>query len=314
MSLAWLKMGDLYELLGVARGASQDEIKRAYRKLAAKLHPDRNPSDAKAEQRFKDVNRAHQVLGDQKKRALYDEFGEDALREGFDADNMRAYKRAASGRGSFGGFGGGGGEAFGFGDLFGELFRGGSGGRRPGRRPTAQGSDVSSEVTVDFVSAFRGAELKLQLQDGGEPVTVRIPPGAGDGDKVRIPGHGAPGDFGGPPGDLILTIRLRAHPYFERSGLDLTLELPITVSEAYFGAKVRVPTPYGDVTLTVPKGAQSGQVLRLKEKGVKRKDSVGDLFVRFLIRLPTENSDEVQNAVKLLGAATTEEVRRDLHF
>ena len=177
-----------------------------------------------------------------------------------------------------------------------------------------KGSDIASEVSVDFVSALRGAELKLRLQDGGDEVTVRVPPGAGDGDKVRIAGQGAPGAFGGPPGDLLLSIRVGKHPYFERSGLDLYLDLPVTVGEAYRGARVRVPTPDGVVTLTVPKHAQSGQVARLKGRGVKRKTETGDLYVRFQIKLPASSSDEIEAAVNTLESAMTGDVRADVHF
>ncbi len=313
---------DFYGELGVARDASADDIKKAYRKLASKLHPDKNPGDDKAEQRFKAVNRAYQTLSDPEKRSLYDEFGEDALREGFDAEAARAYKRAAGAGGrvrfSRGGGGGweeiftgqGGGAAGGFGDLFGDLFRG----RSAGRRTAMKGSDVLSEVTVDFASAIAGAELKLRVQDGSEEVTVRVPPGAGDGDKVRVPGHGQPGMFGGPPGDLVLVIRVKPHPHFERDGLDLYLDLPVTVREAYSGAKVRVPTPIGDVTLTVPKHAQSGQVVRLKRRGVKRQTDTGDLYVRFLVKLPDVDSDEVEKAIDTLEEATTSDVRAGIRF
>lgn len=310
---------NLYEELGVKRDASQADIKRAYRALAAKLHPDKNPGDAAAEARFKAVNRANQVLSDPKQRQLYDEFGEDGLREGFDADAYRAYKRAGAGgvrfrRGQpqnledlFGGNVGG----AGFGDLFGDLF--GGNGRGRASIPT-KGSDVLSEVTVDFVSALEGAQLKLKLQDGGDEVTVRVPKGANTGDKVRVPGHGAPGRMGGPPGDLILAIRVRPHPYFERDGLDLYLDLPISVGEAYSGAKVRVPTPAGPVTLSVPEHAQSGQVVRLKGKGVARKNQMGDLYVRFLVRLPDTENDEIQRAVKTLTDATPSSLRDGIHF
>jgi curved DNA-binding protein len=177
-----------------------------------------------------------------------------------------------------------------------------------------KGSDIASEVSIDFVSAIKGATLQLRLQDGGDEVTVRVPAGAGDGDKVRIGGHGAPGPFGGPPGDLLLTIRVQAHPYFERSGLDLYLDLPITIGEAFRGTKVRVPTPDGPVTLSVPKRAQSGQVARLKGRGVKRKGEQGDLFVRFLVRYPESEGAELEQAVDSLEQAMTGDVRAGIAF
>jgi len=316
-------MADFYKELGVERTASADEIKKAYRKLAGELHPDKNPGNKKAEARFKVVNRANQVLADPAKRKLYDEFGEDGLRDGFDASAARAYRSATRGgrvRGPGGGvnledlFGGGmpgANNTGGFGDMLGDLFGGGRGARRGG---PAKGNDLTSEVNVDFVSAIRGAELHLQLQDGGDRVTVRVPPGAGEGDRVRIPGHGAPGAFGGPAGDLMLTIRVGPHPHFERAGLDLYLDLPITAGEAYRGAKVRVPTLEGAVTLTVPKHAQSGQVTRLKGKGVKRQSQQGDLYVRFAIKLPEKESSAVEKAVEALDAALEGDVREDIAF
>lgn len=306
---------DFYKDLGVSRTASADEIKKAYRKLAAQLHPDKNPGDKKAEARFKAVNRAHQVLSNPEQRKLYDEFGEEGLREGFDAATARAYygaRRAGAGArraGPHGNvriedlFGDRVSQASGFGDIFGDLF-----GARGARGPT-RGADLQSEVLVDFLAALRGAELKLRLQDGGDEVTVRIPPGAGDGDKLRVPGQGAPGPGGGPHGDLLLTVRVKPHPVFERSGLDLSLDLPITPGEAYHGAKIRVPTPDGPVTLTVPKHAQSGQIARLKGKGVHRQGQVGDLFVRFLIKLPQTTSPEIAQAVDALDKSLSGDIR-----
>jgi curved DNA-binding protein len=313
-------MADFYKELGVSRTASADEIKKAYRKLAGQLHPDKNPGDKKAEARFKTVNRAHQVLSDPEKRRLYDEFGEDALREGFDAQAARAYRSATRGGRFRTGAGGpriedlfGNAQASGgFGDMLSDLFNGG--GVRGARRGPAKGPDLQSEVTVDFASAIRGAELRLRVQDGGDEVKVRIPPGAGDGDRVRVPGHGAPGAMGGEPGDLVLTIRVAPHPHFERDGLDLYLDLPITPGEAYAGGKVRVPTVDGSVNLTIPKHAQSGQVARLKAKGVKRQNQQGDLYVRFQIRLPAAESSAIAKALETLDAAMPEDLREGIQF
>ena len=313
-------MADFYKDLGVARDASADEIKKAYRKLAAQLHPDKNPGDKKAEARFKVVNRAHQVLSDPEKRKLYDEFGEDALREGFDSQAARAYRAATRGgrvRSGGGGarledlFGGAGPGAGGFGDMLNDLFSGAGGSRRRG---PMQGSDLQSEVAVDFASAIRGSEFPLRVQDGGDEVKVRIPPGAGNGDRVRVPGHGAPGANGGPPGDLVLTIRVAPHPHFERDGLDLYLDLPISPREAFHGAKVRVPTVDGSVTLSVPKHAQSGQVARLKGKGVKRQNQQGDLYVRFQIKLPSTESAATEKAIDALEDAMSGDVREGIEF
>jgi curved DNA-binding protein len=313
---------DLYKELGVSKSASADEIKKVYKKLAGQLHPDRNPGDQKVEARFKAVNRAYQVLQDPEKRRLYDEFGEESLREGFNAAATRAYRNAAQAAGARRARGGGinfedlqdgAGPGGGFGDLLGDLF--GGGGARSSRRGPPKGADVTSEVAIDFVSAIRGAELRLRVQDGGEEVTVRVPPGAGEGDKVRVPGHGAPSVMvGGTPGDLVITVRVNPHPYFERDGLDLYLNLPITVGEAHHGSKVRVPTPDGPVTLSVPKHAQSGQEMRLKGKGVKRAGKQGDLYVRFLVKLPAQDSEAIEQAVATLESAMAGDVRGGIHF
>lgn len=319
---------DFYRDLGVSRTASAEEIKKAYRKLAGQLHPDKNPGNASAEARFKAVNRAYQVLSDKKKRALYDEFGEGGLREGFDPDAARAYGRAGRGAPT-----GGPGDSFGFEDIFssaghggfsssghggfadfmGDLFGGGRAGRRRGPGP-ARSPDLASEVVIEFAEAIRGTTIALRLQQDAEPVSVRIPPGAADGDRVRVVGHGAPAPPGGTAGDLVISVRVRPHPHFERQGLDLHLDLPITVAEAFHGGKVAVPTPDGEVSLKVPQRAQSGQVVRLKGRGVRRKDQTGDLFVRFLIRLPESDGREVEQAVSMLERATTTNVREGIVF
>ena len=166
--------------------------------------------------------------------------------------------------------------------------------------------DLTSEVSVDLLSAIRGTQVLVSVH-GADGIQVRIPPGAGDGDKVRVTGHGMPGQMGGPAGDLLITIRVERHPVFERDGLDLKLELPLTPGEAFDGAKVAVPTLDGEVTLKVPKGTQSGQVTRLRGKGVQRKDKVGDLYVRFLVKLPAIPSKAVAKAIAELDEALMRE-------
>ncbi len=306
---------DPYSVLGVARDATHDDLKKAYRKLAGKLHPDKNPGNAKAEADFKEVNQAYDVLGDAKKRALFDEFGADALRDGFDAERMRQYKRwADQQRGGGGGgapvdfesifSGGGGGGHVDLGDLFGDLL-GGRAGRRGGARPgPRRGADVESEITIDFAAAVRGTTLHLRLGHTPEPVTVRIPAGAEEGSRVRVAGHGSPGPSGGPPGDLLLTLHVRPHAHFHREGADLHVDLPLTLGEAFHGAKVRVPTPEGSVTLKVPPQTQSGQTQRLKGKGVVRKNAVaGDLYVHFQVRYPASDLPDVRRAIEDLEHA-----------
>jgi curved DNA-binding protein len=302
---------DLYSVLGVEKTASQQDIKKAYRKLAAKLHPDKNPGKAN-EQRFKQITQAYEVLGDDGKRALYDEFGEVSLRPGFDAERARAMKGFGGGGGSFdfGDFFGGGGQSGGLGDMLGDLF-----GRTRGRgAPRGRGYDVASSVALDFVDAIRGTTLKLAPSGGGEAVTVRIPPGAQDGSKVRVRGKGGAGRGGGAPGDLVLTLEVKPHKFFSRVGDDLYLDLPLTIGEAYHGAQVPVPTPHGEVKLRVPARTQSGQKMRLRGKGVHRKDhEPGDLYVRFQVIYPDADGEAVTEAIDEL-AKVTPDPRRGIAF
>jgi curved DNA-binding protein len=318
---------DLYAALGVTKGADADALKKAYRKLAQKLHPDKNPGNDKAEARFKAVNHAYEVLSDPQKRKLYDEFGEEGLREGFNPEQARAYRswssRGGAGggaRGGPGGFGGGvniedlfGGNVeggAGVGDVFSDLFG------RSRRRGPSRGSDLQSEITIDFASSLHGTTVELRPRGGGgAPVTVRIPAGADDGDRVRIPGQGLPSPNGGQAGDLVLEIHVEKHPHFRREGLDLHLDLPITLAEAYGGAKIAVPTPDGSVKLSVPPGTQSGSVVRLRGKGVSRKaKEPGDLYVRFLVRIPAERSPEIDKLVSELSAFDKGDPRADIRL
>jgi len=310
---------DLYSVLGVPKTANADAIKKAYRKLAGQLHPDKNPGNKKVEERFKKVNHAYDVLGDDKKRKLYDEFGEEGLREGFDPERVRAYRDWSSRQGARGGAQGGfqghpdlesifgqAGGAGGFGDLFGDLV-----GRARRPRGPFKGSDFESEVTIDFASALRGAMLELHPHgSAGGPVTVRIPAGADDGSRVRIPGQGGPSPNGGPSGDLVLTVHVTPHPHFRREGEDLHIDLPVTLAEAYHGAKVRVPTVDGSVTLKVPERTQSGSVVRLRGKGVAKKGRpTGDLFVHFLIQIPKEAGEEIGRLVDQIAAFQKDDPR-----
>jgi curved DNA-binding protein len=315
---------DLYAVLGVSRTADADAIKKAYRKLAARLHPDKNPGNKSAEARFKQVNHAYDVVGDESKRKLYDEFGEEGLREGFDPSRTRAYRDWASnqGRGAAGGgfpTGGGGavdleellagGRTGGFGDLFGDFM-----GKARRARGPAKGPDLESEVTIDFAAAVRGATLELQPQGApGGTVTVRIPAGAADGNRVRIAGQGAPGAPGGARGDLVLLLHVTPHLYFRREDDDLHLDLPITVAEAYRGAKVRVPTVEGEVSLKVPERTQSGQTVRLRGKGVSRKGQPpGDLYVHFMVQIPSSSDVAVGDLVDKLAEHQREDPRRGI--
>lgn len=302
----------LYDLLGVPRDADKDAIKKAYRRLARDSHPDRNPDDAGAEDRFKRISQAYAVLSDPERRAAYDEFGEIALDPNFDAERARA----ASAQG-FGGFPGGGftfnaGDPEGFADigsLFENLFGGGAAGPRQPR--ARRGSDLETTLEVDFVDAALGCEQRVELQrpdpTGGAPRTeslkVRIPAGVADGGRIRLAGKGGPGAAGGPAGDLIARIRVRPHRLFRREGRDIHLEAPITVSEAILGTQFEVPTLSGKVMLRVPAGTDSGSKLRLRGKGVPadgRGQPAGDLYVSIRIRVPKDLDDQGRQTLKEL--------------
>lgn len=311
-------MSDLYAELGVPKTADADTIKKAFRKLARELHPDKNQGNAAAEARFKRVNHANEVLSDPKKRALYDEFGEEGLREGFEADKARAFRNAQRGGGFSGGvrledlFGGQvGGEGF-----FQDFFQ--RGGPRPNGRPRrrTRGEDIESELTLDFVTAVRGGTLQISIAGRAEPVSVRIPAGADEGSRLRIPTMGGAAPVAdGQPGDLLLTLHVRAHPFFSREGDDLHLHLPITVAEAYRGAKVKVPTLDGPVTMKIPAGTQGGQKMRLRGRGVARKGKEpGDLYVEFRVVVPTSTDPTVVAAIEALEKADSGDPRAGIEL
>jgi curved DNA-binding protein len=326
---------DPYATLGVSRTASAEEIKKAYRKLAKKLHPDMNPGDKKSEERFKEVSAAFDVVGDPKKRALYDEFGDISLRSGFDeakARQFREYREAAGaggGRGGFQGFedlfggaaGGSGFDPSDLGSMFGDLFGGGRGRGRRSRNEPVPGDDVEAPIEVDLRDAVLGAEREIMLQKPGATessrLKVKIPPGVETGSRVRLAGQGGPGERGGEPGDLYLRVAVRPHPTVRVEGRDLLLDLPITVAEALEGAEVTAPTFEGPVKLKIPAGSQSGRKLRLRGRGLPALRSGvggaprGDLYAVLQIVLPP-NSPQAKEAVRTLSKLYGDDVRRDV--
>lgn len=290
--------GDPYKELGVSRGASADEIKKAFRKLAKELHPDKNPGDKAAEERFKRVTAAFDLLGDAEKRAKFDQ-GQ------IDADGREQYAGFGGGRGGgagpggfsgFGGFSGGGGpggrasfDDIDLEELFGR-FGGGGGARAGGRSPfNGKGSDVRATLDISLEDSITGATRRIQFSDG-RTLDVAIPKGAGDGQTIRLKGQGAPGR-GGPAGDALIELKISAHPVFKVDGADLTMDQPVSLYDAVLGGKIPVRTPEGTVSMTIPKGSTSGKVLRLKGRGAFANGKRGDLLAKLMISLP-EGEDE----------------------
>lgn len=278
----------LYDILGVAKDASADAIRSAYRKLARKHHPDVNPGDKKAEERFKKISAAYDVVSDEKKRAAYDEFGDAALESGFDANKAREYQRWQSARRQREtDFGRGEGPVeFDFSELFGRAQRG-----------PRRGQDIHAIVPMELRQAVQGGEVAFDVPEQGT-VRVRIPPGADTGDVIRLAGKGAPGAKGGTRGDLVIEMEVRDHPHLRRDGLDLHLRLPVRIDEAYNGASIDVPTFDGPVVLKIPPRAQNGAKLRLRGKGIPRKDTRGDLIVELEVRMPDKANDKLAAALR----------------
>lgn len=317
---------DLYAVLGVERSASREEIQKAYKKLARQYHPDLNPGDAQAEERFKEISGAYRVLSDEERRANYDEFGDISLEAGFDAKEARRV------RDQFG-------ERFGFGaphdweateddyhfggidDLLGRMFGGGGRGAGPDAQFRMRGSDLEAGLELDFLEAARGVERQLTLHrpapDGStqtETVKVRIPPGVDAEGRLRIPGKGGLGLGGGPPGDLWVQVHVRPHPVFRKEGRNLCLDLPVHVREAMLGAQVEVPTLAGRTKLTIPPGTQGGSRLRLRGKGIPEGGGrpAGDLLVRIQIKVPQDLDDETREALGRLERFEDPDLRKGL--
>jgi DnaJ-class molecular chaperone len=299
-------MRDPYTVLGVAKSASEAEIKKAFRALAKKHHPDtKGGGDTNAKKKFQEISAAYDILGDKEKRAKFD-------RGEIDANGNPRFDAGGFNQGSPFGQGGGGAKDFHFNwsnqgdtaegfraeDIFSDLFGGGGGRRSQARR----GDDYDVAITVSFNEAALGATRRVTLPDGRD-LDIRIPTGLRDGQQIRLKGQGGPGNNGGPAGDIRMTVSVAPHPHFVRDGNDLKLDLPITLKEAVLGGKVTVPTLTGQVALSVPAGANTGVVLRLKGKGVPGRgtaqggEPAGDLYVRLVVTLPEKADADLTDFV-----------------
>jgi molecular chaperone DnaJ len=306
---------DFYAVLGVKKDVSDADLKKTYRKLARQFHPDSNAGDAKAEARFKEISEAYSVLSDKELRTEYDQ-----------VRAMGSGARFTSGGGPNAGFedvfgglfnqGARGRQAGGFEDLLGGMFggRGGfgtaSGGYHGFGGPT-RGADITANTTLDFLTAIRGETVSLQMQSGRE-TKVKIPAGVADGQKIKLKGRGNPSPDGGEAGDLVITVTVRKHPIFERDGLNLRLDVPVTFAEAALGATIEVPTLEGaPVKLRVAAGTPSGRVLRVKGRGVTTPKGTGDLLATVVVAVPSHLTPAAKDALEAFVAAMPDENPRD---
>ena len=299
-------MKDPYEILGVARTAAPEDIRKAYRRLAKKLHPDLNPGDKESEERFKEVAGAYDLLSDQDKRQRFDSGELDA--SGAERPRERFYRDFAGeapaghpyeNHSGFADFA----EAD---DILAELFR-----RRAQEARRAPGPDLHYRLSIDFLDAVNGATKRLTLPNGGS-LDVTIPTGIQEGQTLRLRGKGARSVGEGEAGDALVEISINPHRFFTRQGDDIHVDLPITLAEAVLGARVRVPTPTGPVMLTVPKGSNTGAVLRLKGKGVPRRGGHGDELVGLKVMLPPEPNPELEAFLSSWAPGSSYDPRRDM--
>jgi DnaJ-class molecular chaperone len=284
---------DPYDVLGVKRGASEDDIQKAFRGLAKKFHPDLNRGDKRAEERFKEINAAYDILGDNAKRGRFDRGEIDAT-----GQDIRVNPFAR------GGFRGGAGEGFSaenIGDIFDNLF-GQSRGRRGGGFQ-ARGEDEAFRLEIDFLDAVHGTKKRVTLPSG-KSLDVGIPAGLDDGQTIRLRGQGGPGMSGGQAGDVLIEVRIAEHPHFKRKDRDIHVDVPVSLGEAVLGGKVEVPTVAGQVSLTVPRGSTSGTVLRLRGKGMPAAAGkpAGDQYVTLKVALPRDGDAELEDFVRAWSA------------
>lgn len=295
---------DYYKLLGVDRNAKPDELSRAFKKLARQYHPDFNKGDKAKEEKFKEINKAYEVLKDPEKRKLYDQFGADFE----NAQHFQRQPGGGAGGFTFDGANFGGGD---FSDIFENLFGGGRGAGAGGfggfqQRPR-RGRDVEAELPLTLLEALKGGKRKvtLQMPEGPKTLEITVPPGVRDGAKLRLSGQGDPSPNGGPAGDLFLRVRYLPNNQFKVDGTNLQSEVDITPWQAVLGAKVKVPTLEGDVELTIPPGTSSGRKFRLRGKGMGSPAQRGDLFVKTKIEVPTTLTPEEKELWEKLEKIST---------
>jgi DnaJ-class molecular chaperone len=281
-------MRDPYQVLGVAKTAGAEEIKKKYRQLAKKLHPDLNPGNAETAAKFKDVSAAYDLLSDAQKRARYDRGEIDASgAERPDRQYYRAYAESPQGAKY--------GSPFEADDLFSDLF----GKARSGREFKIRGTDVSYELPVDFIEAAAGAKKRVTMADG-TVLDINIPPGTEDRQTLRLKSQGQPGFGGAEPGDAYIEVHVQPHAYFTRKDNDVHMELPVSLGEAVLGGKITVPTIDGDVAMTIPKGANTGTTLRLKGRGIvdRKSKQRGDQYVKLKVVLPEGDDPDLERFVE----------------
>lgn len=321
-------MRDPYSVLGVAKSASADEVKKAFRKLAKKYHPDQNTGDPKAQEKFAEVSSAYEILGDDKKRAQFDRGEIDAEGkprgfEGFGAGGP--FRRSGGGAGGnpfehfefnmggspFGAGGGGGRGGFDASDFF-DLF-GGRGRQQAGAQPQQRGKDVAETITISLEQAMQGTSVRVSLPTG-KTLDVAVPAGIEDGKQIRLKGQGMPGQGHAPAGDAMITVKIARHPYFRVEGHDLRLDLPVTLYEAVLGGKVQIPTLSGKVEMSLPAGLTGGKTMRLRGKGLPAGEgkAAGDLLVTPRIIMPEQPSAELEDLMRHWQATRPYDPRKDL--
>ncbi len=301
-------MSDPYTILGISRSASQSDVKSAYRRLAKKYHPDSNAGNAQAEAKFSQVTQAYEVLGDEAKRAQFDngEIDEKGNPKGFGFGGGNPF-----GGGSGGNPFGGGGAGFRPEDIFSEIF-GGRHGQASARTQAMRGKDVNYTIQVDFTEAALGTTRRVDLSNGRK-IDMKIPAGLTDGQQIRLKGQGQPGANGGPAGDALVKVNIASSTLFSREGYDVKIDLPITLYEAVLGTKLRAPTLEGQVNLKIPKNTSSGKVLRLKGKGAGKDASLrqrGDLLYTVKIILPDESDERLEKLMEEWSQTKTYGARR----